>query len=79
MLGKLKTVNEKGFGFIQGDNGTEYFFHRSGFNGHWDDLREDFNRKIRQEEFRVEFEFEGDNPKGPRACNVRRTDYPNQS
>lgn len=30
MTGKVKNVHpDKGFGFIQGENGTEYFFHRS--------------------------------------------------
>ena len=29
----------KGFGFIEGDQGTEYFFHYSDFNGDKQDLR----------------------------------------
>lgn len=29
----------KGFGFIEGDQGTEYFFHYSDFTGSKDDLR----------------------------------------
>jgi len=31
MRGKIKNINDKqGFGFIRGDDGNEYFFHRSG-------------------------------------------------
>jgi CspA family cold shock protein len=29
----------KGFGFVEGDQGTEYFFHYSDFNGDKQDLR----------------------------------------
>lgn len=25
----MRLVRDRGFGFIEGDNGTEYFFHRS--------------------------------------------------
>jgi cold shock protein len=63
VTGRVKSVHEeKGFGFILDDSGTEYFFHRSAVSGNFDDLREGD---------RVEFDT-GQGPKGPRAENVRR-------
>ena len=62
--GRIKTlVPERGFGFISGDDGTEYFFHRSAVEGALDDL---------QEGHVVEFEPEPVAPKGPRAKLVKR-------
>ncbi len=56
-----KLISNKGFGFIEGENG-ELFFHSSAVEGaSFDELREGQT---------VEFE-EGHGPKGPRAENVR--------
>ena len=56
-----KLISEKGFGFIEGEQG-ELFFHRSALQeGNFEDLREGQT---------VEF-TEGHGPKGPRAENVR--------
>ena len=56
-----KLISNKGFGFIEGDNG-ELFFHRSALeNSSFEELREGQS---------VEFN-EGQGPKGPRAENVR--------
>lgn len=75
MKGIVKNVvANRNFGFIR-CSGNEYFFHREDFSGHWDDLVEDINKKERVE---VEFE-EKQSPKGPRAHNVRRLDWPNQT
>ena len=65
MTGKIRTLRvDKGFGFIKGDVGSEYFFHRSAVYGEGlEELREGDS---------VEFEV-GQGPKGPRAENVRRT------
>jgi cold shock CspA family protein len=77
MTGIVKNiVVKKGFGFIMDPvTRTEYFFHKDDFNGHWDDLVNDWNNK---EEVSVEFEVTP-SPKGPRASKVRRTDFPNQA
>ena len=73
MKGIVKNVvANRNFGFIR-CSGVEYFFHRDDFTGFWPDLVEDINAKAKVE---VEFESQ-DSPKGPRAINVRRTDYPN--
>ena len=61
--GTLKRlVTEKGFGFVQAEDGTEYFFHQSACVGaRFDDLREGQ---------RVTFTA-GQGPKGPRAEGVK--------
>jgi CspA family cold shock protein len=65
--GKIKkVVQDKGFGFIEGPNGKDVFFHQSSVaNGGFDDLTQG------QE---VEFEMDqdgGGKGKGPRAKSVR--------
>ena len=56
-----KVVSDRGFGFISGDDGTEYFFHRSGTTADFDGLRGGEQ---------VTFEIER-SPKGPRAASVK--------
>jgi cold shock protein len=58
-----KLVTERGFGFISGDDGKEYFFHRSGVEdaGGFESLAGGE---------KVTFEIEP-SPKGPRASRVR--------
>jgi CspA family cold shock protein len=58
-----KLVADRGFGFITGDDGVDYFFHQSGVDG-------DFNQ-LRGGE-KVDFEIEP-SPKGPRATRVRES------
>ncbi len=61
--GKIKKlVKQRGFGFIQGDDGTEIFFHKSSLQS------VDFDALVEGQA--VEFDIErGD--KGPRAANMR--------
>ncbi len=59
-----KLVSDRGFGFIaaeDGEDGKEYFFHRSSTEGNFDRL---------QGGEKVSFEIES-SPKGPRAKTVR--------
>ena len=57
-----RLVAEKGFGFVLGQDGREYFFHQSACVGiRFDSLREGQS---------VTFEA-GQGPKGPRAENVK--------
>jgi cold shock protein len=58
-----KVVSDRGFGFIAGDDGREYFFHRSGV-----DSTLDFDRLGGGEH--VNFDLE-QSEKGPRARAVR--------
>jgi CspA family cold shock protein len=58
-----KVIAERGFGFISGEDGKEYFFHRDGL-----DSSLDFDRLAGGE--KVEFEIE-QNPKGARADRVK--------
>ncbi|MGO9180337.1 MAG: cold-shock protein [Candidatus Limnocylindrales bacterium] len=58
-----KLIADRGFGFITGDDGKDYFFHRSGV-----EPTLDFDRLAGGE--RVAFEIEA-NPRGLRAVKVR--------
>jgi cold shock protein len=57
-----KVVADRGFGFIEGEDGKEYFFHRSGVDGLL--TFENLNGGER-----VTFEIES-SPKGPRAGRI---------
>ena len=57
-----KVVSDRGFGFISGEDGKEYFFHRGGLQAPLD-----FDRLAGGE--RVTFVIE-ESPKGPRAVQV---------
>lgn len=77
LKGIIKSLNDKKkFGFIK-CGGNEYFFHREDFQGYWDDLVNDFEA-FNKKKIEVEFE-EVYSPKGPRASNVKRLDWPNQA
>ena len=39
MLGRIKNVQPTQYGFITGEDGTDYFFHMSSYTGDWDYLR----------------------------------------
>ena len=57
-----RLVSEKGFGFVQAQDVTEYFFHQSACaDARFDELREGQS---------LTFE-KGQGPKGPRAENIR--------
>jgi CspA family cold shock protein len=57
-----RLVSEKGFGFLLGQDGQEYFFHQSACGpGEFDNLREGQP---------VTFQM-GQGPKGPRAEQVK--------
>lgn len=60
--GTIKTLTAKGFGFIEAQDGKEYFFHQSAC------VSTDFN-SLREGQ-RVTFDV-GQGPKGPRAENVK--------
>jgi CspA family cold shock protein len=59
-----KVVSDRGFGFITGEDGKDYFFHRDGLAASLD-----FDRVAGGE--RVEFDLQS-SQRGPRAVNVRR-------
>lgn len=75
MRGRIKKIHTgKTFCFIEAEDKTEYFLHRDSFEGHWADLLEDIDHG-----FVVEVEFNpGKSPKGPRASDAKRLDFPNQ-
>jgi CspA family cold shock protein len=66
MNGNVKTLKkERGFGFIKGDDGREYFFHVSGMNekGEFDHL---------QEGDPVSFDVDTEATRGLRAKDIER-------
>lgn len=65
-----RVIADKGFGFIAGEDGQDYFFHRSDLGGFFDDLVTDVGkgRKIK-----VQFDSVP-SPKGARAGNITRVD-----
>jgi cold shock CspA family protein len=77
MNGTVKSiVSKKEFGFIEGEDKKEYFFHRDDFSGFWEDLESDVNVRT----FLVKITFTPEIGKeGPRAGNVSRVDWPNQA
>ena len=58
-----KVVSDRGFGFITGEDGKDYFFHRDGLTGSIE-----FDRLVGGE--RVSFDLQASD-RGPRAQNVR--------
>ncbi len=58
-----KVIADRGFGFITGEDGKDYFFHRDGLASSLD-----FDRMATGE--RVEFDLQS-SQRGPRAVNVR--------
>lgn len=64
LKGKIKRIiRERGFGFIEAEDGKEIFFHQTGLvEVDFDELKEGDG---------VEFETE-QSPKGARATNVKR-------
>lgn len=61
-------VESKMFGFILGNNGQEYFFHRSDVPDKWDDIAVEFHR-LGKGQVQVTFE-PTKTEKGPRAKNI---------
>jgi CspA family cold shock protein len=59
-----KIVADRGFGFITGEDGKDYFFHRDALEASLV-----FERLVGDE--KVEFDAQS-SPRGPRAINVRR-------
>ena len=58
-----KVIAERGFGFITGEDGKDYFFHRDALTAPLN-----FDRMTTGE--RVEFELQA-SERGPRAVNIR--------
>jgi len=71
MIGTVsRLIADKGFGFITGEDGQDYFFHRSDMQGFFDDLAVDIAKKRK---IKVQFDSVP-SPKGARAGNVTRVD-----
>ena len=69
MVGTISNIiSAKKYGFISGENGQEYFFHKEDILGSWDELASDFSQSGAG---KIKVNFEPvKNPRGPRARNV---------
>ena len=66
----VRLVADKGYGFIKGEDGKDYFFHKMEFSGFFEDMVVDV-----QNGRKVLVKFESvHSDKGPRASDVIRTD-----
>ena len=73
-----KIIPQRNYGFLVNDaTGEEIFLHRDDFSGFWDDLEKDANDKT-PKVIHIECDINANNPKGPRAENASRKDWPNQ-
>jgi len=71
LRGKIrKILPQKNYGFIR-HKGIDYFFHRSAYQGDWQQLIEDASFSQEEPDIQVTFEIE-QSDKGPRATNVER-------
>ncbi len=78
MKGFVRSIDKNGtYGFIRAENLGEYFFHRTDFIGHWDDMIADY-RDTGYGKIHVEFKI-AESSKGPRAADVKRLDHPNEA
>jgi cold shock CspA family protein len=72
----VRLVHNQNFGFIRNDKGKEFFFHRTDFEGFWQDMCADHaSGKV---EVKVTFK-ESKTSRGPRAIEISRLDFPNQN
>jgi len=66
------------YGFIKGEDNVDYFFHQDDFHGFWNDLVNDYHNAPNPN-IPVTFIKGEPTEKGPRANDVKRTDFPNQA
>jgi cold shock CspA family protein len=67
MIGKVKMVTSKGWGFIE-SNEIDFFFHHSNVTGDFKVLLKDH---VSNPPVTVEFDNDPNAPSGPKAINVR--------
>jgi cold shock CspA family protein len=79
LRGHIVSMTEaSNYGFIKGEDNVDYFFHKDDFIGFWNDLVIDYHHAPNPN-IPVTFEKQEPTEKGPRAGNVKRTDFPNQA
>lgn len=67
MIGQIKSVKSRGFGWISTQIGIDFFFHQSAFKGDFKLLLRDYALGIKP---KVLFEMDKDSDRGPRALDV---------
>ena len=67
LVGRIKNINSRGFGFIETENQIDFFFHHTSYKGDWKHLLQKYvSNKI----IIVHFQNDPDAPHGPRAIEV---------
>lgn len=67
MIGQIKSVKSRGFGWISTQIGVDFFFHQSAFKGDFRTLLRDYAMGIKP---KVLFEQDPSSDRGPRALNI---------
>lgn len=67
MIGQIKSVRSRGFGWIETQIGVDFFFHHSAYKGDFKTLLKDY---ALGEKPKVLFDMDKDSDRGPRAINV---------
>lgn len=67
MIGQIKSVKSKGFGYIATQIGIDFFFHKSTYKGDFNILLRDYALGQRP---KVIFDMDETSDRGPRALNV---------
>jgi len=67
MIGQIKSVKSRGFGWIATQIGVDFFFHQSEYKGDFKTLLKDYALGKKP---KVIFEMDESSDRGPRALNV---------
>jgi len=67
MVGQIKSVKSKGFGWIATQIGIDFFFHQSAYQGDFKTLLRDYALGQKP---KVMFDMDESSDRGPRALNV---------
>ena len=69
MQGTIRLLKNNAWGFIRGEDGNDYFFHRTGL-----EMTTCAFEELRQEDRMTFTPIDGPTNRGPRAIEVRRND-----
>ncbi len=68
MTGRIKKPNSRGYGFIETDEGIDFFFHHTAYQGDWKKI---LSYYLAEGSLIVEFDNDPTTASGPKAKNVR--------
>ena len=68
MIGRIKKMTSRGFGFIETDEEIDFFFHYKDYKGDWKEL---LSKYVTAHILTVSFEVDAESQKGPKAQEIR--------